>query len=71
MSGTFLDGESGAVSARDAGGEEIAGSPTPMMWDSSGKVATTDNEPAWKLTDIAEQHPTLALSGLPAQKAHA
>lgn len=39
-----LDDESDALSARDAKGEEIAGSPTPMMWDSSGKVTTTDNE---------------------------
>ncbi|MGW7439593.1 DNRLRE domain-containing protein [Streptomyces sp. NPDC054849] len=59
-----LDGESHAVSARNAQGEEVAGSPTPMMWDSSGKVATTDNEPAWKPTDVAQQHPTLALAGL-------
>ncbi|MFJ3961390.1 DNRLRE domain-containing protein [Streptomyces sp. NPDC090036] len=59
-----LDAESHAVSARNAQGEEVAGSPTPMMWDSSGKVATTDNEPAWKPTDIAQQHPTLALAGL-------
>ncbi|MGW6842855.1 DNRLRE domain-containing protein [Streptomyces sp. NPDC054958] len=59
-----LDDESDALSARDAEGQEIAGSPTPMMWDSSGKVATTDNEPAWKPTGVAKQHPTLALSGL-------
>ncbi|MFJ3826709.1 DNRLRE domain-containing protein [Streptomyces sp. NPDC090046] len=59
-----LDDESDALSARDAKGEEIAGSPTPMMWDSSGKVTTTDNEPAWKPTAVAKQHPTLALSGL-------
>ncbi|MCX4632730.1 DNRLRE domain-containing protein [Streptomyces sp. NBC_01443] len=59
-----LDGESGAVSARDAQGEEVVGSPTPMMWDSSGKVATTDNEPAWNPTDKAPQHPTLGLAGL-------
>ncbi|MEY2231451.1 DNRLRE domain-containing protein [Streptomyces sp. BF23-19] len=59
-----LDDESDALSARDAKGEEIAGSPTPMMWDSSGKVATTDNQPAWKPTTVAKQHPTLALAGL-------
>ncbi|MFJ3513463.1 DNRLRE domain-containing protein [Streptomyces sp. NPDC090131] len=59
-----LDDESDALSARDAKGEEIAGSPTPMMWDSSGKVATTDDKPAWKPADAAKQHPTLALSGL-------
>ncbi|MFK0252166.1 DNRLRE domain-containing protein [Streptomyces sp. NPDC090445] len=59
-----LDAESGAVSARDAQGMEVAGSPTPMMWDSSGKIATTDGEPAWKPTAVAKQHPTLALPGL-------
>ncbi|MFB6518852.1 DNRLRE domain-containing protein [Streptomyces sp. NPDC056401] len=59
-----LDEESGAVSARDDKDAEVAGSPTPMMWDSSGKVATTDDEPAWIPTDLAKQHPTLALSGL-------
>ncbi len=59
-----LDAQSSAVSARDGEGEEIAGSPTPMMWDSSGKVTTTDNEPAWKPTETAQQHPTLALHGL-------
>ncbi|MEV7525839.1 DNRLRE domain-containing protein [Streptomyces sp. NPDC091371] len=59
-----LDPESGALSARNAQDEEVAGSPTPMMWDSSGKVATTDNEPAWKPTEKAAQHPTLGLAGL-------
>ncbi|MFE5720728.1 DNRLRE domain-containing protein [Streptomyces erythrochromogenes] len=59
-----LDAESSAISARDAKGEEIAGSPTPMAWDSSGKVATTDGVPAWKPSDAAKQHPTLGLSGL-------
>ncbi|KOU10424.1 hypothetical protein ADK49_32670 [Streptomyces sp. WM6349] len=59
-----LDTQSSAVSARDGEGEEIAGSPTPMMWDSSGQVTTTDNEPAWRPTDTAQQHPTLALPGL-------
>ncbi|MFG2986980.1 DNRLRE domain-containing protein [Streptomyces sp. NPDC048258] len=59
-----LDAESGAVSARNSQDEEVAGSPTPMMWDSSGKVATTDNEPAWKPTDLAAQHPTLGFAGL-------
>ncbi|KPI12341.1 hypothetical protein OV450_2959 [Actinobacteria bacterium OV450] len=59
-----LDAESGAVSARNDKDEEIAGSPSPLMWDSSGKVATTDGEPAWKPTEAAKQHPTLALPGL-------
>ncbi|MFE3285551.1 DNRLRE domain-containing protein, partial [Streptomyces sp. NPDC059233] len=59
-----LDAESGAVSARNAAGEEVAGSPSPLMWDSSGKVATTDDEPAWKPTAAAREHPTLGLPGL-------
>ncbi|MFI1155012.1 DNRLRE domain-containing protein [Streptomyces sp. NPDC020817] len=59
-----LDAESGAVSARNDTGEEIAGSPSPLMWDSSGKIATTDNAPAWKATEVAKQHPTLGLPGL-------
>ncbi|MFC9295784.1 VCBS repeat-containing protein [Streptomyces sp. NPDC057011] len=59
-----LDGPSGAVSAQDDKGTEIAGSPTPMMWDSSGKVATTDDEPAWIAPEAAKQHPTLGLTGL-------
>ncbi|MFD3542998.1 DNRLRE domain-containing protein [Streptomyces sp. NPDC058662] len=59
-----LDAESGAVSARDAQDTEVAGSPTPMMWDSSGKVTTTDDAPAWKPSDKARRHPTLARAGL-------
>ncbi|MFD3541454.1 DNRLRE domain-containing protein [Streptomyces sp. NPDC058662] len=59
-----LDAESGALSARDAQGEEVAGSPSPLMWDSSGKVATTDDAPAWKPSAVAKDHPTLALPGL-------
>lgn len=59
-----LDAESGAVSARDYKGEEIAGSPSPLMWDSSGKVATTDDQPAWMPTDVAKDHPTLGLAGM-------
>ncbi|MFF4010642.1 DNRLRE domain-containing protein [Streptomyces sp. NPDC001717] len=59
-----LDAESGVVSARDAAGEEVIGSASPLMWDSSGKVATTDNEPAWKPGEAARQHPTLGLAGL-------
>ncbi|MFD3542191.1 DNRLRE domain-containing protein [Streptomyces sp. NPDC058662] len=59
-----LDAESGALSARDGAGEEVAGSPSPLMWDSSGKVATTDDVPAWKPSPVAKDHPTLALKGL-------
>ncbi|MFD3758004.1 DNRLRE domain-containing protein [Streptomyces sp. NPDC058622] len=59
-----LDAVSGAVSAHDDRGEEVAGAPSPLMWDSSGKVATTDDAPAWKPTEVAGAHPTLALAGL-------
>ncbi|MBT2452777.1 DNRLRE domain-containing protein [Streptomyces sp. ISL-43] len=66
-----LDGESGSLSAKDAKGEEVAGSPSPLMWDSSGKVATTDDVPAWKPSDAARKHPTLGLPGLAgAERAH-
>lgn len=59
-----LDEESRSVSARDAQGEEIAGSPTPFMWDSAGKTAATQGEPEAKPAPEAKDHPTLALSGL-------
>ncbi|MFI5764368.1 VCBS repeat-containing protein, partial [Streptomyces sp. NPDC051563] len=59
-----LDAESGALSARDGQGEEVAGSPSPLMWDSSGKVRTTDDTAAWKAPAAAKNHPTLGLAGL-------
>ncbi|MFE9481807.1 VCBS repeat-containing protein, partial [Streptomyces spororaveus] len=66
-----LDAASGSLSARDAKGEEVAGSPSPLMWDSSGKVATTDDVPAWKAPAAAKEHPTLGLAGLAgAERAH-
>lgn len=67
-----LDETSRSVSARDAQGEEIAGAPTPYMWDSAGKVATTEGEPAPQPPAGAAQHPTLGLKGLTgAEGAHA
>ncbi|MFF5447157.1 hypothetical protein [Streptomyces sp. NPDC012888] len=59
-----LDAASGALSARDADGQEIAGAPSPLMWDSSGKVATTDGLPAWRPSAAAARHATLRLPGL-------
>ncbi|MFJ9343783.1 FG-GAP-like repeat-containing protein [Streptomyces sp. NPDC101733] len=59
-----LDEASKSVSAQDSQGEEIAGSPTPFMWDSAGKVAVTEGEPQAKPAPEAKDHPTLALSGL-------
>lgn len=37
-----LDPVSGMVSAENAYGDEVAVSPTPLMWDSSGSPASTD-----------------------------
>ncbi|MEU1401912.1 DNRLRE domain-containing protein [Streptomyces sp. NPDC005728] len=37
-----LDPVTGIVSAEDAGGDEVAMSPTPLMWDSNGTPAVTD-----------------------------
>ena len=37
-----LDPVSGIVSAENASGDEVAVSPTPLMWDSSGRPAVTD-----------------------------
>ncbi|MFE5729936.1 DNRLRE domain-containing protein [Streptomyces sp. NPDC056528] len=39
-----LDEESGILGAEDEDGQEVALSPTPLMWDSSGKPAVTDGE---------------------------
>ncbi|MEU6622047.1 FG-GAP-like repeat-containing protein [Streptomyces litmocidini] len=39
-----LDPASGIVGAEDADGQEVALSPTPLMWDSSGPPAVTDGE---------------------------
>ncbi|MFH7595276.1 DNRLRE domain-containing protein [Streptomyces racemochromogenes] len=59
-----LDEASRSVSAQDAKGEEVAGSPTPFMWDSAGKVAVTEGEPVPAPAPEAKDHPTLGLSGL-------
>ncbi|MFK0258104.1 DNRLRE domain-containing protein [Streptomyces sp. NPDC090445] len=59
-----LDPESGALSARNGKGEEIAGSPSPLMWDSSGKVAATDSVPDRRPGPAAKEHPTLGLPGI-------
>ncbi|MDX3525793.1 DNRLRE domain-containing protein [Streptomyces sp. ID05-39B] len=40
----LLDPTSGILSAEDTDGEEIAVSPTPLMWDSSGTPAQTDGQ---------------------------
>ncbi|MFF3018218.1 DNRLRE domain-containing protein [Streptomyces sp. NPDC057939] len=59
-----LDGVSQSVSIRDSAGVEVAGSPSPYMWDSAGKVAVTEGEERAKPAPEAKDHPTLALAGL-------
>ncbi|MFF5922853.1 DNRLRE domain-containing protein [Streptomyces flavochromogenes] len=39
-----LDSSSGIVTAEDLDGQEVALSPTPLMWDSSGAPAVTDGQ---------------------------
>ncbi|MFI9114114.1 DNRLRE domain-containing protein [Streptomyces venezuelae] len=39
-----LDSSTGIVTAEDLDGQEVALSPTPLMWDSSGAPAVTDGE---------------------------
>ncbi|MFI5620513.1 DNRLRE domain-containing protein [Streptomyces sp. NPDC051567] len=66
-----LDEPSGAVGAFDSAGKEIAGAPSPLMWDSAGKVVTTIGEPQPTPGEAARNHPSLALPGiLGAEGAH-
>ncbi|MEU0085095.1 DNRLRE domain-containing protein [Streptomyces sp. NPDC006274] len=58
-----LDEPSSTVSAKDGDGTEMAASPTPYMWDSSGKPAVTIGE-STPAPDPAVTHPALALPGL-------
>ncbi|MET9701223.1 DNRLRE domain-containing protein [Streptomyces sp. NPDC006529] len=67
-----LDEPSGAISARDTKSEEIAGAPTPYMWDNSGKIITTEGEAQPTPGPAAKDHPSLGLSGIRgAEGAHA
>ncbi|MFI5981120.1 DNRLRE domain-containing protein [Streptomyces sp. NPDC051555] len=59
-----LDEPSGAVSARNAENTEIAGAPTPYMWDSAGKVAVTEGEAKPTPGPAAKDHPSLGLPGI-------
>ncbi|MFD9459542.1 FG-GAP-like repeat-containing protein [Streptomyces sp. NPDC060027] len=58
-----LDPVSGIVSAENAYGEEVAVSPTPLMWDNSGQPAVTDG------TVGATAQPTQAESPNPTDSA--
>ncbi|MFI8103271.1 DNRLRE domain-containing protein [Streptomyces sp. NPDC086023] len=59
-----LDAASGALSARNAKGQEIAGAPSPLMWDSSGKVAVTQGEAPAPKSRAARGHAAFGLPGL-------
>lgn len=53
-----LDPVSGIVSAQDQGGEDIAESPTPLMWDSAGVPAITDGQAGTDATAPPEVLPS-------------
>ncbi|MGV9954137.1 DNRLRE domain-containing protein [Streptomyces cellulosae] len=52
-----LDPVTGVLSAEDAYDREIAVSPTPLMWDSSGAPAVTDGEVGATAQPTAEENP--------------
>jgi hypothetical protein len=53
-----LDPVSGIVSAQDQGGNDIAESPTPLMWDNSGVPALTDGQAGSDATPAPEVLPS-------------
>ncbi|MFJ7066693.1 DNRLRE domain-containing protein [Streptomyces sp. NPDC101115] len=59
-----LDRASGALSARDAKGKEIAGAGSPLMWDSSGTLAANGGERGSEPPAPSRRHATLGLAGL-------
>ncbi|MER5967573.1 DNRLRE domain-containing protein [Streptomyces sp. NPDC002057] len=59
-----LDPVTGIVAAQDEGGEDIAESPTPLMWDSAGKPASTDGGTGSDATAPAEVLPSDSPSGI-------
>ncbi|WP_411112299.1 DNRLRE domain-containing protein [Streptomyces sp. c-19] len=63
-----LDPTSGIVAAENADGEEVALSPTPLMWDNSGAPAVTDGELGASSQPTASEapQPTISTSSAPA-----
>ncbi|MFE0422255.1 DNRLRE domain-containing protein [Streptomyces sp. NPDC058953] len=57
-----LDDTNDVLTVRDGKGNEVGGSPSPFMWDSSGKPAVTQGEPP--LDKSAKAEGTFGLSGL-------
>ncbi|MGQ4385513.1 DNRLRE domain-containing protein [Streptomyces sp. SAS_270] len=66
-----LDPASGIVSAENADGEEVAVSPTPLMWDSSGLPAGTDTAvgESAQPTEPESPDPTDSVSSSPSESA--
>ncbi|NML51037.1 DNRLRE domain-containing protein [Streptomyces sp. R302] len=56
-----LDTLSGIVAAETPRGEEVALSPTPLMWDSSGAPAVTDGEAGASAQPTASESPEATL----------
>ncbi|MEU3603563.1 VCBS repeat-containing protein [Streptomyces sp. NPDC006798] len=57
-----LDETNDVLTVRDGAGAEVGGSPSPFMWDSSGKPAVTQGEPP--LDKSAKTEGTFGLTGL-------
>ncbi|MEU2119464.1 DNRLRE domain-containing protein [Streptomyces sp. NPDC016459] len=57
-----LDAGTGIVAAEDADGQEVALSPTPLMWDSSGAPAVTDGELGASSQPTASESPNTPVS---------
>ncbi|MGW8356270.1 DNRLRE domain-containing protein [Streptomyces wedmorensis] len=62
-----LDAVTGVVSAVDEGGEDVAESPTPLMWDSAGVPAQTDGQAGSDATASAEVLPSESAGTAPAE----
>ncbi|MEV6654032.1 DNRLRE domain-containing protein [Streptomyces sp. NPDC051219] len=60
-----LDPVTGIVSAQNEGGEDIAESPTPLMWDSAGVPAQTDGQAGSDATVPAEALPSESVGTTP------
>ncbi|MFH9828230.1 DNRLRE domain-containing protein [Streptomyces bobili] len=64
-----LDPLTGMVSALDADGQEVALSPTPLMWDNSGSPAVTDGSVGATAQPTASETPNATGTGGPSASA--
>jgi hypothetical protein len=60
-----LDPTTGIVSADDTDGEEVAVSPTPLMWDNSGTPALTDGQAGSSASPTASESLSSDVTGAP------